>query len=148
MSDLGGRPSKWQDRFVDDAKRLVDLGATDEEVARFLRVQVRTLQRWKHQYPEFCRAFGAGGDAADDRVERSLYQRAIGYKQKTVKIFQHEGEPVIVPYVEIVPADVGAAKYWLASRRRKQWGEQVKHEHSGTVTLESLVATANGSASE
>lgn len=140
MGDLGGRPSKWQDRFVDDAKRLVELGATDEEIARFLRVQVRTLQRWKHQYPEFCRAFGSGGDAADDRVERALYQRAIGYKQKTSKIFQHDGVPVIVPTVEHIPPDVGAARYWLASRRRKQWGEKVEVE--ATVTLADAISEA------
>lgn len=146
--DLGGRPSKWQERFVDDAKRLVDLGATDDEIAKFLRVQRRTLQRWKHEYPEFCRVFTTGGDAADNRVERSLYKRAIGYKQRAVKIFQHEGAPVIVPYVEVIPPDVGAAKHWLACRKRKEWGERVQHEHSGHVTLESLVANANGSDSE
>lgn len=138
--NLGGRPSKWQDRFVDDARQLIELGATDDEIAKFLRVQRRTLQRWKHEYPEFCRVFTTGGDAADNRVERSLYQRAVGYKQRTVKIFQNDGIPVIVPYVEIVAPDVGACKTWLESRRRKQWGRHVSHEHSGKVTLESLVA--------
>lgn len=138
--NLGGRPSKWQDRFVDDAKRLVELGATDEEVARFLRVQVRTLQRWKHEYPEFCRVFVAGGELADDRVERSLYKRAVGYKQKSVKIFQFEGSPVIVPYTEVIAPDVGAAKHWLACRRRDKWGEKV--EHDVKVTLSDAISEA------
>lgn len=143
--NLGGRPSKWQERFVDDARRLVELGATDEEIASFFRIQPRTLYRWKLEHPEFCQVFKTAGEMADERVERSLYKRAVGYKQRSVKIFQFEGSPVIVPYTEVIAPDVGAAKHWLACRKRKEWGERVSHEHSGSLTLESLVSTANDS---
>jgi hypothetical protein len=40
---------------------------------------VATLYRWKLEYPEFSRVFKLGKAAADDRVERSLYSRAVGY---------------------------------------------------------------------
>jgi hypothetical protein len=54
-------------------------------------------------------------------VEMALYHRAIGYTHPGVKVFQHRGEPVIVPYEEHHPPDVGAITLWLANRRADRW---------------------------
>jgi hypothetical protein len=63
-----------------------------------------------------------GKDAADDRVERALYQRAVGYEHVAEKIVTPKGGgPVAVPYTMHVPADVRAALHWLAIRRPKPW---------------------------
>lgn len=48
-----------------------------------------------------------------------------------MKIFQYEGSPVIVPHKEHVPPDVGAAKMWLTNRKRGEWAETIRSEHSG-----------------
>ena len=64
------------------------------------------------------------GDA-DDRVERSLYHRAVGYSFESEKIFHHQGEVVRVPIIEHVPPDVGAAMSWLKNRRPDKWRDKV-----------------------
>jgi hypothetical protein len=51
------------------------------------------------------------------RVERSLYQRAVGYHHDAVKIFcKKDGEIIEAPYVEHVPPDVTAQIFWLKNR--------------------------------
>lgn len=123
-----GRPSKFKTEFITQAEKLCLLGATDQEIADFFEVEVRTLYRWKADNEEFCQALKAGKESADDRVERSLYQRAIGYEQDEVKIFMPGGasEPVYAPFRAKVAPDVTAAIFWLKNRRSQQWRD-VKH---------------------
>ena len=123
-----GRPTKYQDAFADQAAKLCQLGATDQEIADFFEVDVRTIYRWKADNDEFCQSLKAGKESADDRVERSLYQRAIGYEQDEVKIFMQGGasEPVYAPFRAKVAPDVTAAIFWLKNRRSQEWRD-VKH---------------------
>ena len=67
----------------------------------------------------------------DDRVERSLAQRALGYSYHAEKPFQYRGEVMKVQYVEHVPPDVAAAKFWLLNRRRAEWSDTSRHELTG-----------------
>jgi hypothetical protein len=59
------------------------------------------LDRWKQKYPEFRCALKAGKEASDDRVERSLYQLAIG---------RNGAAP-----------NVTACIFWLKNRRKDRW---------------------------
>ncbi len=134
-----GRPSEYRPEFAEQAAEMAVGGATEPEIAAELGIDVATLFRWRTRHPEFRSALKVGKDHADERVARSLYERAVGYSRKAVKIMQHQGVVMKVPYVEHIPPDPGAAKLWLSNRRPNEWRERVQHEHSGTVTLESLV---------
>ena len=114
-----GRPTTYRPEYAEQARKLCRNGATDREIADILGVCVRTFYRWRAEHDEFAEALKAGKELADDRVERALYERACGYDYDDVKIFHPSGakEPVIVPVTVHVPADVGAAKQWLATRR-------------------------------
>ena len=103
----------------DQARRLAALGANDREIAEFIGVSERTLHRWKHSEDGFAAALKLGKEAADDRVEQCMYRRATGYSFDAQKVFVVDGAPVIVSYVEHVPPDVSAAKYWLGNRRKR-----------------------------
>ena len=129
----GGRPSSYKPEYVEKAKKLCELGATDEDLADFFEVSIRTIANWKAEHEEFLQALKGGKDTADDRVERSLYQRAIGYTHDAVKIFppKGEGSAVIVPYREHVAPDTTAAIFWLKNRRRAEWRDKVDHELTG-----------------
>ena len=118
-----GRPTAYRPHFAEQARKLCRNGATDREVADILGVCVRTFYRWRAEHDAFSDALSAGKDLADDRVERALYERACGYEYDDVKIFNPAGAkgPVIVPVTVHVPADVGAAKQWLATRRPQPW---------------------------
>lgn len=124
-----GRPSSYKPEFAVQAQKLCELGATDQEMADFFEVEVRTVYRWKHDHDEFCQALKAGKEAADERVERSLYQRAIGYEQEEVKIFMPGGadKPVYAPFRAKIAPDVTAAIFWLKNRRREAWRDVSEH---------------------
>lgn len=129
--DEGGRPSEFRPEFCQQAADLCVNGATDQELADFFDVSVRTLYRWKAQFQEFCQAIKVAKEIADERVERSLYHRAVGYSFDAVKITQYEGSPVIVPYREHVPPDTAAAVFWLKNRQPDKWRDKREQELTG-----------------
>ncbi len=131
-----GRPSDYRPEFVAQAEKLCRLGATDIELADFFNVDVRSIYRWAQAHDAFCQALKAGKDACDDRVERSLYNRAIGYTHEAVKIFMpaNAAAPVYAPYREHVPPDVGAASLWLRNRRAEAWKDKREVAHSGRIS--------------
>ena len=71
---------KYNTEYHDDwAWSLAIKGATDKEIADAFNISVRTLNRWKKDHPSFKQALDCGKGAADAKVERMLYERAIGY---------------------------------------------------------------------
>jgi len=127
-----GRPSAYKDDFAQQAQKLAALGATDIEVADFFGVDVRTIYRWKHDYPEFCQALNVGKDKADERVVNSLYQKAVGYEQDEVKIFMPGGadEPVYAPFRAKIAPDTTAAIFWLKNRRPAEWRDKTEQDQT------------------
>jgi hypothetical protein len=116
-----GRPSGFTAAHCEQAFRLALLGATDEEMADFWGITTQTLNVWKKSAPGFLAALMRGKLDADANVANKLYQRAIGYSHKAVKIFNDQGTPLIVPYTEHYPPDTNAATTWLALRQRGRW---------------------------
>lgn len=121
-----GRPSKFQPEMVEQARRLCTLGATDREVADFFHVSESTLNLWKLEHPAFSESLKLGKDAADERVEKSLYRRALGYSHEAVKIFADPktGAEQIVPFTEHYPPDTTAAIFWLKNRKPAEWRDR------------------------
>jgi hypothetical protein len=128
-----GRPTDYRPEFCQKALELCQSGATDQELAEYFETSARSLYRWKLEHPEFCQALKAGKEFADERVERSLYAKAIGYTFDAVKIFMPAGAdgPVYAPYREHVPPDTSAAMFWLKNRRAGNWRDKLDHELSG-----------------
>lgn len=130
-----GRPISYKPEYVAQAAKLCALGATDYELADFFGVNTATVYRWKNTYPEFCEALIVGKEKADDRVERALFNRAVGYTFESEKVFQFQGEVIRAALLEHVPPDTGAAMSWLKNRRGEKWRDKQDHEHSGSVTV-------------
>ena len=131
------RPTKYDETYPEQARKLCELGATDDQIADFFNVAPSTLYLRKHQHPLFSEAIKAGKELADERVTRSLYQRAVGYEFDAVKVFMPAGadEPVYAPYRERQHPDTTAAIFWLKNRRPAEWRDKHDHalEHSGQV---------------
>ena len=127
-----GRPTKYKPEFVEQARKLCMLGATDMELADFFSVNVLTIYRWQHEHEDFCKALTSGKELADERVERSFYNRAVGYTFDSVKIFMPSGasEPVHAHYREHVPPDTGACMSWLKNRRKETWRDKQDIDHN------------------
>ena len=121
-----GRPSSFKPEFVDQTRKLCKLGATDVEPADFFDVSVRTIANWASSHAEFLQALKAGKDQADDRVERSLYHKAIGYIYDSEKVFQYQGAVIRAPIREHCPPDTTAAIFWLKNRRKQDWRDRTE----------------------
>jgi hypothetical protein len=122
----------------DAARKLALLGLTDEEMANFFGIHVRTFHRWKEEYPAFCHSLNEGKTIADANVADSLYRRATGevvFVEKRVR--NKDGDYEIVRLSQQVPADPGAAKLWLTNRRGQNWRESKDVNLSGSVELTS-----------
>lgn len=130
-----GRPTDYRPEFIQQAKDQCELGATDQELADFFNVSVRTLYRWKNTYPEFCHALKAGKAPTDERVERSLLERAIGYERDEVDIRVVNGEIVQTTIRKFYPPDTTAAIFWLKNRKPTEWRDKTEVEHGGKVII-------------
>lgn len=130
-----GRPTDYKPEYAEQARKLCELGATDIEIADFFDVDVRTVYRWKHREPEFCQALCVGKESLDARVERSLYNRAVGYSFDSEKVFNYQGEIVRAPTREHVAPDPSAAMHWLKNRQPDKWRDKQEVEHSGGVRM-------------
>jgi hypothetical protein len=130
-----GRPSNYRSEYAAQAQEIFARGATLLEAADYFGVARSTVQLWLVRHEEFSVAAKAGREIADDRVEMSLYERAVGYAQEAVKIFMPAGakKPVYAPYTERFPPDPGACLNWLKNRRPEKWRD--KHDISGDLTM-------------
>lgn len=137
-----GRPPTYKADYARQAKLFAERGATDKEIAELLGVTDRTVRAWKHKHPEFDAALRVGKDAADDRVERALYERAVGYSFDSEKVMQNNGVPIRVDTVTHLPPDVQAAMYWLNNRRGFAWKQKVEHSHDVVGNLADAVKAA------
>lgn len=125
-----GRPSSYKEEYADQARKLCKLGATDYELADFFGVTVQTIYNWKYAHDAFFEAVSeAAKELADKRVERSLFNRAVGYTYESEKVFQFQGEVVRAPTVEHVPPDPSAALNWLKNRKPDTWRDKQVLEH-------------------
>lgn len=136
-----GQPSKYTQEYAVQAAKLCKLGATNRDLGEFFAVTTRTIDNWLVEHEEFFRAVKMAKEAADDRVERSLYQKAIGYSFEAVKIFMPAGadNPVYAPYVEHIPPSDTACIFWLKNRRPDEWREKTDHEHKGEIGINVLL---------
>jgi transposase len=141
-----GRKSLYREEYADQAFKLCLLGATDEELAEFFCVAVKTIYNWKDEHPAFLQATIAGKVKADAEVAHSLYRSATGHEmtaEKVVKVKDEQGERFeAVRYKQFVPADPNAAYKWLCNRRRTDWRDRHEVQHDVSGDLASILLTA------
>lgn len=121
-----GAPSKYEKTIPNlrQIEKMAEKGFTNMEFADALGIAHSTFDNYLSQHDDLMGAVKRGRDKADKLVEQSLFQRAIGYKHKAVKIMQFQGDPVKVDYVEHYPPDTMAGMYWLNNRKHREWKQK------------------------
>ena len=117
--------STYEPRFAAMATVMCERGATDFDLARAFGVTRQTIVNWRVAHDDFADACKIGKAVADDAVERALYDRAVGYRFESEKVFQSDGQILRAETVEHVPPDVKAAIHWLKNRRPEQWRDKI-----------------------
>jgi hypothetical protein len=134
----GGRPTQFKLEYVRLAKSMCALGATDAELAEAFEVSITTINTWKARHKEFSAALKMGKSEADERVERSLYHKALGYTFDSEKVFQFQGEIVRTKTVEHVPPDTTACIFWLKNRDPENWRDKTEVKHDASEAFANL----------
>ena len=128
MAKKLGRPTKFDPMVCRQAESLCKLGATDKELSAFFEIDEKTLNRWKHEFPEFRQSLKSGKELADASVGERLYQRACGYSHPELHISNYQGQITKTEVTKHYPPDTVACIFWLKNRRPEQWRDRTQQE--------------------
>ncbi|CAM3605565.1 helix-turn-helix domain-containing protein [Erysipelothrix urinaevulpis] len=118
-------------------------GLTNEDIAKNIGINPKTLYDWIKKWPEIEEALRLGKEPADRKVENALYENALGFEwQEEVPIklkreFYVGNKKHTEEYVETVtvnkkrPPDTTAAIFWLKNRKPSDWRDKQDVEVSG-----------------
>jgi hypothetical protein len=140
-----GRPSNFDPDLCDQAHNYCLLGATNDELAEFFEVSPRTIDRWIAEQADFGDAVRRGRVAADARVARGLYGRAVGYDRTVERMAIVAGELKPVTSTIHYPANVQACIFWLRNRRRQTWRDRPNDPPASAVDDLALLDAAGES---
>jgi hypothetical protein len=119
-----GRLTLYRPEYDDQAHNHCLLGATNAGLAELLGVGQRTIERWIADIPSFAQAVREGRAIADGRVARSLYERAVGYRQSVERVVVLRGEAKKIDVTVQHPPDTQACIFWLRNRQRDLWSSK------------------------
>jgi hypothetical protein len=100
------------------------LGATNEDLLKLLDIDTATLHNWRIRFPEFRQALTDGREAANARVAKALFHRAIGAQVQETHITVIDGRVVQTPFTRNYPPDTAAAFIWLKNREKRYWRDK------------------------
>ncbi len=135
----GGRPSKKDSLDLGMIETLYGFGLIDEQIAELLKIAPNTIKNWNED-EKFLAARKRGKAISDDRVERSLYERATGYSHLDTDIRVVEGKIVTTEIIKHYPPDTTACIFWLKNRKRAEWRDKQEIEHSASGSIMAAVA--------
>lgn len=124
------RPTKYQEAYAEQARKLCLLGYTDSELAGFFEVSEATINNWKLEHLEFLESIKKGKAVADGDVASTLFNRAIGYTAKEKREEKTADGFKEVDAEKHVPGDVTAMIFWLKNRQKDKWREKQDVNHT------------------
>lgn len=130
-----GRPSKFNPKYIPLVAEFAESGMTELEMAQRLEVSAPTFRKWKLDNPELLSALKLNKEKADERVEHSLYKRAMGYTCEETDIRVIDGKIIKTQIVRTYPPDTTAMIFWLKNRKPKDWRDKRETEISGSLNL-------------
>jgi hypothetical protein len=124
-----GRPTKYKAEYAEQARKLCAvMAATDAELAAYFGVTLSTLHLWKLKHPDFSDAIKLGKGPANERVAKSLYERAMGYRATETDLRVVGGKLVKTEVVRHYPPDPTSMIFWLKNRDNAQWSDKQEVE--------------------
>lgn len=111
----GGR-DLYNPAYVQQVRKMAQMGWTHIEMASFLDVTDRTFRRWLLKYPELVEALSIPEEQANARVRLGLYQLATGFEREEEEIKVIEGKIVRVKVIRYYPPNASAAIFWQKAK--------------------------------
>jgi len=128
-----GRPKKYANNWPKKAFEFAAKGLTERQISLRLGISQETLINYKSEYSEFSEAIKRGQQESIDKVENSLFKRAVGYEYTETKIEKSgDYEKTIKTKKKVIP-DTTAQIFFLKNRRAEIWREKQDIAHSGKI---------------
>lgn len=158
------RPSKYETHVaprLEEIKAWARDGATEEEIAKKLRIAISTLYEYKKTFSEFSESLKSAR-VYDDEVVSALHRKTLGgivKLKKPIKLkkrFYENGrlvrEEEVIEMAEeetyVIP-DTIAQMYWLNNRLSAKWKAKpidTAGDKSAKEALEEIVNAIDGAA--
>lgn len=123
---------------------LVEHGWTEQEIAEFYGVAAWTITRWKTRHPDFKANMKLWKQTADAKVERSVYESALGFTAPEERIFIGENDRVIrVKSTKFYPPNPTMAIFWLTNRQHGDWKRTRQETGSDPLSIK-IMQMVNG----
>ena len=140
--NMTNKINEWlTEERLSELKSLADGGETMKAIATHIGISVRTLERWRANYPEIASVIGYRALSDGDRVEKALLRRAVGYTQTEITRQKgKDGKLEIVKTVEkqVMPSTT-AQIFWLKNKCGYEWDSALREDNEedegGVVVL-------------
>lgn len=124
----------WWPKNLEEILRVAfEVGGTYESVAASLGRTRHELQNYAKRHRRIANAMRDGRAHADQRVVKSLFNRAVGYDAPDTDIRVCDGQIVKTPLVKHYPPSELACIFWLKNRKPDEWKD--RNEPSTTVNV-------------
>ena len=128
LKNPNGRPTKFSKKSAEIALTMAEQGSTDDQISAVLKITKQTLNNWKKKHPKFFDSLKSKKLEADNRVTKSLYERANGYSHPEVKVQWVNGDDggqfETLDLIKHYPPDTTACIFWLKNRQPDKWREK------------------------
>ena len=128
---------KYRPEYATTAYKLLLIGRTFDDIAAHFRVDVYTLNTWRFEVDEFADAWEQA-IKRDFEVVETMLKMATGYEVKDTKVFIHQGEEVLVPYMKQFQPNLKAVETWLKTKYPAIWKDTQYIETNATHALTGL----------
>lgn len=122
-----GRKERLEFYKTDDGIALIEgwrrQGIKMEDIAKeYIGISVEAFRKWRKENPGIRQAIDVGTEICNAKVEKALYQRALGYDYDEETFELVEGEMRLTKRVtKHVPPETKAIMQWLFNKLPNQW---------------------------
>ena len=120
-------------------------GLTDEQIAKNIGINAKTLYDWMNRFSQIRKAIKKGKAPVDIQVENALLKRALGYDyEETITEIEDlaggKQKRHVKRITKHMPPDTTAQIFWLKNRRPEKWRDKIEQVQTvGNELLESLM---------
>jgi hypothetical protein len=127
----GGRPSPYQNSYIQIAEVILKLGGKDKDLASAFGVTEQTINNWKIKHPEFFESCAQAKRLFDtDKVERAFMKNILGFETEDIHTEVRKDEKtgkdikVVKKVKRKVAGSVTAQMFWLERLRKTVFKNQ------------------------
>lgn len=117
--------TQWNEERPAEVYKWAVLGLTLWQMAEVMEVNVKTLEYWRSNKPEFRKKLLEGKEIADAKVAEAFHQNCFDryVDDEVVHVNVKTGQIMKVKVKKFIQGDKWAQNKWLAMRQRALWAE-------------------------